>query len=78
MNFAVYCVLFRFETILSLSRRSKLYRYFVDSEDGPSWKERGVGDVRILQHKKDKTYRLVMRRDKTLKLCANHQCKLGR
>lgn len=53
--------------------RSKLYRYTVDPEDGGQWKERGVGDVRILKHKLRKTHRLVMRRDKTLKLCANHQ-----
>lgn len=53
--------------------RSKLYRYTVDPEDGGQWKERGVGDVRILKHKVRKTHRLVMRRDKTLKVCANHQ-----
>lgn len=53
--------------------RSKLYRYTYDEEDGGLWKERGVGDVRILKHKLRNTYRLVMRREKTLKLCANHQ-----
>lgn len=53
--------------------RSKLYRYTIDPEEGGQWKERGVGDVRILKHKTRKTHRLVMRRDKTLKLCANHQ-----
>jgi len=52
--------------------RSKVYRYFVDDEDGSMWKERGVGDVRILNNEKNATYRVLMRRDKTLKICLNH------
>jgi Ran-binding protein 1 len=36
------------------------------------WKERGTGDVRFLQHLKSKKVRLVMRRDQTHKVCANH------
>ncbi|KAK4701553.1 Ran-binding protein 1, partial [Phenoliferia sp. Uapishka_3] len=48
--------------------RAKLFRFTSDSE----WKERGTGDVRMLQHKESKKVRLVMRRDKTLKVCANH------
>ncbi|KAM0756513.1 hypothetical protein T439DRAFT_31706 [Meredithblackwellia eburnea MCA 4105] len=48
--------------------RAKLFRFTADSE----WKERGTGDVRLLQHKATKKVRLVMRRDKTLKVCANH------
>lgn len=52
--------------------RAKLYRWFVDDEDGPMWKERGVGDVRILKNEKTNTARVLMRRDKTLKLCLNH------
>ncbi|RXW21167.1 hypothetical protein EST38_g4687 [Candolleomyces aberdarensis] len=49
--------------------RAKLFRF-----DGASteWKERGTGDVRLLKHKESKKVRLVMRRDKTLKVCANH------
>lgn len=40
--------------------------------DPPEWKERGVGDVRILkQHTSDK-HRILMRRDKTHKICCNH------
>jgi len=49
--------------------RAKLFRF--DSES-TEWKERGTGDVRLLQHKETKKVRLVMRRDKTLKVCANH------
>ncbi|KAI9594314.1 RanBP1 domain-containing protein [Syncephalis fuscata] len=49
--------------------RAKLFRFDKDSKE---WKERGTGDVRILEHRDTKKVRLVMRRDKTLKLCANH------
>ncbi|XP_015929195.1 ran-specific GTPase-activating protein [Parasteatoda tepidariorum] len=51
--------------------RAKLYRY--DSEDDPpQWKERGIGEIKILKHKSDECVRILMRRDKTLKICANH------
>lgn len=49
--------------------RAKLFRFDRDSRE---WKERGTGDVRLLKHKENKKTRLVMRRDKTLKVCANH------
>lgn len=49
--------------------RAKLFRFDPVSTE---WKERGTGDVRLLQHKETKKVRLVMRRDKTLKVCANH------
>ncbi|XP_037367275.1 ran-specific GTPase-activating protein-like [Talpa occidentalis] len=39
---------------------------------GEEWKERGTGDVKLLKHKEKGTIRLLMRRDKTLKICANH------
>uniref|UniRef100_A0A2I3TEH0 Ran-specific GTPase-activating protein n=1 Tax=Pan troglodytes TaxID=9598 RepID=A0A2I3TEH0_PANTR len=38
----------------------------------PEWNERGTGDVKLLKHKEKGTTRLLMRRDKTLKICANH------
>jgi len=47
--------------------RAKLFR-LVEKE----WKEKGTGDVRLLQHKVSKKNRLLMRRDKVLKVCANH------
>jgi Ran-binding protein 1 len=46
-----------------------LFRYHGDINE---WKERGTGDVRFLKHKASGKVRLVMRRDKTLKICANH------
>ncbi|KAL5051824.1 hypothetical protein BDW71DRAFT_169520 [Aspergillus fruticulosus] len=49
--------------------RAKLFRFDRDSKE---WKERGTGDVRLLKHKENGKTRLVMRRDKTLKVCANH------
>lgn len=53
----------------SLDRRAKLFRFIAESSE---WKERGTGDVRMLQHRESKKVRLVMRRDKTFKVCANH------
>lgn len=51
--------------------RAKLYRYAHECEP-PEWKERGTGDVKFLKHEENKTIRLLMRRDKTIKVCANH------
>lgn len=39
------------------------------------FRERGTGVLKLLKHQKVDTYRVVMRRDKTLKICANHQGK---
>ncbi|PHH68395.1 hypothetical protein CDD80_7549 [Ophiocordyceps camponoti-rufipedis] len=49
--------------------RAKLFKFVKESSE---WKERGTGDVRLLKHKDNGKTRLVMRRDKTLKVCANH------
>jgi E3 SUMO-protein ligase RanBP2 len=54
------------ETVL-YSHRAKVYRY-TDGE----WKERGVGDIKILKHKASGKVRLLMRRDQVLKICLNH------
>ncbi|KAK1827948.1 RanBP1 domain-containing protein [Podospora conica] len=49
--------------------RAKLFKFVRESSE---WKERGTGDVRLLKHVENGKTRLVMRRDKTLKVCANH------
>lgn len=49
--------------------RAKLFRFHKDAGE---WKERGTGDVKFLKHKETGKVRLLMRRDKTLKICANH------
>lgn len=51
------------------SHRAKLYKF-----DGTekAWKERGLGDIKLLKHVETKKLRLVMRRDQVLKLCLNH------
>lgn len=54
-----------------LKLRAKLFR-FDTSEPPGEWKERGTGEVKLLQHKETRRVRIVMRRDKTLKMCANH------
>ena len=49
--------------------RAKLFKFDRESRE---WKERGTGDVRLLKHRENLKTRLVMRRDRTLKVCANH------
>jgi len=55
------------ETLFKM--RSKLFRFDKTSSE---WKERGTGDIKLLKHKETKRIRVLMRRDKTLKICANH------
>lgn len=49
--------------------RAKLFRF---DKERAEWKERGTGDVRLLQHRETKKIRILMRREKTLKICLNH------
>jgi len=53
----------------SFKMKAKLFKFDRESRE---WKERGTGFVRLLKHKENGKTRLVMRRDKTLKVCANH------
>jgi E3 SUMO-protein ligase RanBP2 len=51
--------------------RCKLFRFDSDNKE---WKEKGVGDIKILKSKtSDSVYRILMRRDQVLKLCCNHR-----
>ncbi|ODQ79996.1 hypothetical protein BABINDRAFT_161644 [Babjeviella inositovora NRRL Y-12698] len=54
---------------VTLKVRAKLFKFHSEAKE---WKERGTGDVKFLKHKESGKTRLLMRRDKTLKICANH------
>ncbi|XP_046559569.1 E3 SUMO-protein ligase RanBP2-like isoform X2 [Haliotis rubra] len=49
--------------------RARLFRFDADTNQ---WKERGIGEVKILYNKAAKRYRILMRREQVLKICANH------
>lgn len=53
--------------IVLFERRAKLYKY-VEKE----WKEKGVGQLKILKNNDTDKVRLVMRREQVHKVCANH------
>ncbi|CAL1546744.1 unnamed protein product, partial [Lymnaea stagnalis] len=46
-----------------------MYRFDKESK---VWKEKGHGALKILKHNSKLQYRIVMRRDQVLTLCANH------
>lgn len=49
------------------SQRAKLFRH-TDNQ----WKERGVGDIKLLRHRQTGRIRVLMRREQIFKLCLNH------
>lgn len=58
------------------SQRGKLFLYgetLLDVGSGnKSWKERGIGDIKILKHKEHSRMRVLMRQEKTMKVIVNH------
>ncbi|XP_026764469.2 E3 SUMO-protein ligase RanBP2 [Galleria mellonella] len=55
------------DEITIFSSRAKLFR-FIDKQ----WKERGLGDMKLLKHKTTAKVRVLMRREQIHKICANH------
>ena len=58
------------------SQRGKLFVYgetLLDVGSGnKSWKERGIGDIRILKHRQHQRMRVLMRQEKIMKVVVNH------
>ena len=62
------------EEEVMFAERCKLYRF---DKDNSQWKERGVGDMKILYNSRQRTSRIIMRRDVVFKLGANHVIQPG-
>jgi len=45
------------------------FRYDPDTKD---WKERGLGNVKVLKHPKNLTFRVLLRREQVHKIAVNH------
>lgn len=58
------------------SMRSKLFVFgetLLDVGTGnKTWRERGIGEVRLLRHREHQRTRILMRQEKTMKVIANH------
>jgi len=52
--------------------RAKLYRWGKESGSAGEWKERGLGEAKLLRHKDTGKIRFLLRQEKTLKIVANH------
>lgn len=57
-------------------KRAKLFIFgetLLDKGTGiKTWRERGIGEVRLLRHREHQRVRLLMRQEKTMKVIANH------
>ena len=50
--------------------KCKLYRFDSTTKE---WKEKGIGEIKILKQKNIHSYRILMRRDQVFKICLNHK-----
>jgi len=50
-------------------QRAKLFRF---DKPAKQWKERGVGDLKILKHRTKQRFRIVLRREQVHKIACNH------
>lgn len=57
------------EENLLFSDRAFLYRFVPETKE---WKEKGRGEMKILEHKTTGRTRVLMRREQVLKICCNH------
>lgn len=57
---------------IKFAARAKLFRHFEKE-----WKERGIGTIKILKNISNGTARILMRREQTHKICANHKITTG-
>jgi Ran-binding protein 1 len=57
-------------------KRAKLFIFgetLLDKGTGKNtWRERGIGEIRLLRHKEHGRLRVLMRQEKTMKVIANH------
>nr|XP_022912233.1 ran-specific GTPase-activating protein-like [Onthophagus taurus] len=55
-----------------LVTRARVYRFVAKEDEPREWVERGTGELKILHDTVNNSARVVMRRDKIFKVCANH------
>ena len=54
---------------VTFKHRAKVFTF---DKEAKQWKERGVGDIKILHHKEKNTFRILLRRDQVHKIACNH------
>jgi len=58
------------DEVIMFEERAKLFKFVPESKE---WKERGLGQAKLLVNPQSGRVRFLMRREKTLTVCANHQ-----
>lgn len=62
--YSLSCILY----VSVFCERAKLYRFDANTKE---WKERGVGEIKVLRHAERGTYRLLLRREQVYKIVLN-------